>query len=379
MPEIERLSSSITVDNTALQRFRVSKRGNEVFVEREKAGRVSVRWPTRESILEFTWRMLGDSIMPRTPSAQVAKQTDSNEVSVTQMDIQPGDILKAHTGEKLNFIAVDAGEYEVSWELTRFEVNGENQISILFKNRPEPEGDIEVAEGHSDIGHLNKLRQFYGEILELYMMESGLSMISSQDECFENDMINTVGLLLISPWNVIRNLSDEFDQEALKNELRSIFDTSIITKINRGDFEGDYWKDAREQQEESQNEDKNSETNQSKGLEEEALEILRSAEKKGVVRTGRHATRKAIESDEAELVYFSRDSSELSQLVQAASRNQIPYLYVKKEDISEALAKPDNRAVATIIDPGVPRDRFNRISESLLNENSSQSYNVIHK
>lgn len=379
MPKVERLSSSITTDNTALQRFRVAVNEQEVFVEREKAGRVSVHWPTRESILEFTWRMLGDSVMPRAPNAQIAKQTDSNKVTVTQKGLQPGDILNAHTDEKWNFLAVDAGEYEVSWELSRYKGTGKNQISVLFKHRPEPEGNIEIEEEHSDIGYLNKLRHFYMEILESYMLESGLDMISSKDECFEKDTVDTVGLLLISPWIVTNNLPDNADQETLRDQLRENFDTSIVDKINRGDFDGGYWEDSKKVQEENQGENKNTEHNKTKNLEEEALEILRSADSKGVVRTGRHATRRAIESDEAELIYFSRNSNELSKLVQAASRDQIPYLYVQKEDIAEALTKPNNRSVATIIDPGIATDRFNQITESLLDKNPKRNYDLIHR
>ncbi len=396
MVEIQKVSSLQTPDGDRVLRFLVQNKNASVTVERKRGGKVSVHWPTEVDRFQFLVLAIADSFIKSAPYAEIVSGADDNQtrkrinskMRITKLlrsSTESSTAISGMTTDPSNwdFIAIDSGEYEVTWENERNGSEPRNEMTVLFKEKPTSESNHE--DEHTNIGYLNKLRSFYVEVLEKYIQPDTSIRLGVESQSINGDTMEAVRMLLILPWDVLSQVPDNTAIEDLRQELKQHFNSEIISRIEEGEYKGAYWDHKKDSQGGdvpsgidkvySSESDSGIEKTEAEALKQEALEKLRIASEEGSVETGRRSTRKAIDSGDAELVYLARDETSVSHLAEVASRERVPYIYVDSSNIIQALSNYSIHAVATIIDPGEPAEKFNNLRKQILQHNKDYILN----
>lgn len=104
-------------------------------------------------------------------------------------------------------------------------------------------------------------------------------------------------------------------------------------------------------------------------LVKEAYEILPIVVKTGKIGRGTVATTKAVERDQAKLVYIAEDVDPpeiVAHLPLLCNERKIPYIFVpRKKELGEYSGIGVQIASACIVDPGDAYERYERIIEKL--------------
>jgi len=106
----------------------------------------------------------------------------------------------------------------------------------------------------------------------------------------------------------------------------------------------------------------------SKELQEKALDALETARDTGKIRKGTNEVTKAVERGNAKLVIIGSDvqpAEIVMHLPMLCEEKGIPYLYVPKEGIGEAVGINVPTATACILEEGKTKETISEIAEKV--------------